>query len=101
MGSLSGLGFCKCTRLKRAKTRRKAWAEWEKIVMVTLPLGQLGLILGHEGCLYGPSRVLLWYFEGSLGDTSLRRYLACAHSGLEGKNEFLWTICLMLFLETF
>lgn len=59
MGSLSGLGFGKGTRLKRAKTRRKAWVEWEKIVMVILPLRQLALIPGHEGGLYGPSRVLL------------------------------------------
>lgn len=45
--------------------------EWEKIIMVILPLRQLGLISGHEEGLYGPSRVLLWYFGGSLGDTSL------------------------------
>lgn len=45
--------------------------EWEKIVMVILPLRQLGLISGHEECLYVPSRILLWYFSGSLGDASL------------------------------
>lgn len=46
--------------------------EREKIVMVILPLRELALISGREGVgLCGLSRILLWYFGGSLGDSSL------------------------------